>query len=185
MLICGAMFTEDPRIRSGWLVEGFRGPEEDERIRAWRRAHPDFARWTHDWFHVECSSDFVADDSDPQGGGGSSLIFRTRETAEKYGLRDEAIASGVRRVDPVHYVDASLFRAPDVERDEWVARRREICASVASRPGCGLFERSLVLFTPATDDAAAALATALKRMDELQAWAREQEKRFVEEAEGA
>lgn len=179
------MRPEDQRIRGGWLVEGFRGPEDDERIRAWRRAHAEFEPWTHDWFSVECSSDFVADDCDPDRGGRSSLIFRTRETAEKYSSRDEAIASGVRGVRHVYYVDASLFRSPEVAREEWAARRREICAGVASKPGCGMFDRSLVLFVPATDEGAAALAAVLKRMDELQAWAREQEKKFVEEAEGA
>ena len=179
------MRVEDLRIRSGWLAEGFRGPDDDERIRAWRRAHPEFQRWTHDWFFVECSSDFVADDCDPNCGGGSSLIFRSREAAERYGSRDEAIASGVRPARPVHYVDASLFRTPEVAREDWLARHREICATVASREGCGLFERSLILFAPATDKGAAALAAALKTMDDLQTWAREQEKRFVEEAESA
>ncbi len=178
------MRVEDPRIRDGWIVEGFRGPGDDEAIRAWRRAHPEFERWTHDWFYVECSADFVADDCDPDCGGGSSLIFRSRRAAEKYGARDEAVASGVRKVRPVHYVDVSPFRTPEVARDEFVARRREICTGVAGSPGCGLFERSLVLHAPATDEGAAALAAALKRMDELQGWAREQEKRFVEEAEG-
>ena len=31
---------------------------------------PEFQRWTHDWFFVECSSDFVADDCDPNCGCG-------------------------------------------------------------------------------------------------------------------
>lgn len=179
------MHAEDVRIRSGWLAEGFRGPGDDERIRAWRRAHPEFDRWTHDWFSVECAADFVADDCDPTCGGGSSLIFRSRAAAERYGARDEAIASGVRGIRAVHYVDVSMFRTPEVAREDWIARRRAICDAVASAPGHGLFERSLVLYAPATDEGAAALAAALKRMDELQAWAREQEKRFVEESEGA
>jgi hypothetical protein len=179
------MRFEDLRIRGGWLVEGFRGPDDDERIRAWRRAHPEFVRWTHDWFYVECAADFVADDCDPTCGGGSSLIFRTRAAAEKHAARDEAIASGVRSVRPVHYADLSRFRSPDVAREAWIARRREACAAVVSMPGGGLFERSLVLFAPATDEGAARLASALKRMDELQAWAQEQEKKLVEAAEGA
>ncbi len=178
------MRPEDPRIRGGWLVEGSRGPDDDQRIRSWRRGNPAFAPWSHDWFAVECSADFVADDCEPGGGGGSSLLFRTRETAHKCGARAEAVASGVRGVRPVHYVDASGFRAPDVAREEWVARRREICGRMASEPGCGWFERSSILFAPATDEGAAALGDALRSMDELQAWAREQEKRFVEEAEG-
>lgn len=178
------MRVEDPRIRGGWLVEGFRGPDDDERIRAWRRAHPEFQRWTHDWFYVECAADFVADDCDPTCGGGSALIFRTRATAEKYGARDEAVASGVRGIRPVHYADVSPFRSPEVKREEWLARRGEICSSVVSMGG-GLFERSLVLFAPGTEEGAAALAFALKRWEELQAWAREQEKRLVEMAEGA
>ena len=178
------MHHEDPRIRSGWLVEGFRGPEDDDRIRAWRKAHPEFVRWTHDWFSVECSTDFIADDCDPACGGGSALIFRTHATAEKYGARDAAIASGVRTIKPVLYVDGSLFRAPEVAREEWLARRKEICAAIAGRPGCGVFERSLVLYAPKTDEGTNELHGALRRLDELQAWAHEQEKRFVEEAEG-
>jgi hypothetical protein len=90
----------------------------------------------------------------------------------------------VRSITPVHYVDASRFSPPEIAREEWIARRREISAHTASGPGCGLFQRAQVLFAPATDDGAAALAAFLKGMDELQAWAREQEKKFVEEAEG-
>jgi len=179
------MRPEDHRIRSGWLVEGSRGPADDEPIRAWRRAHPEFVPWTHDWFSVECSSDFVADDCDPDCGGGSSLIFRTRQTAGRYGSRDQTIASGVRRVTPVYYADASRFPMPEVAREEWFAKRLEICSSISSRPGCGFFERSAVVFAPDTEEGATVLAAVLKKMDELQTWAREQEKKFVEEAEGA
>ncbi|MFL5300932.1 MAG: hypothetical protein ACJ79R_11390 [Anaeromyxobacteraceae bacterium] len=70
-------------------------------------------------------------------------------------------------------------------RQEYAARLRAVGASLAGAPGAGPLGDSGVLVAPATDDGARALAAALDGVDMLQAWARQQDLRLVEEAEGA
>lgn len=177
------MRIDDPRIQRGWLAHTVRTQEEVERVRRWRRAHAEFAPWTIDWFSVECAPDVVADDFDPVRGTGSALLFRTRTGAEKFGAREEVVASGVRPLEPVYYADVSRLRAPEVVRQEWAARLRHLGEGLARLPGAGRLDVSGVFFAPATDEGATALAAALESVDAIQEWAREQEMRFVEGAE--
>ena len=96
-------------IKKGFLVEG-EDPINDtslEAIEAWKEKTPSFQSWDQEWFQKEIVStgDFIADDSDSYCGGGSILLFATKEAAEKYGARDAAIASGVREITPCFYVN--------------------------------------------------------------------------------
>jgi hypothetical protein len=175
----------DPRIQEGWLVYTSPPPADVARVRAWRRSHPEFAPWTIEWFSVECAPDVVADDFDPVRGTGSAFLFRTRAAAERFGAREQVVASGVRPIQPVYYADVSRLRAPDFVRQECAARLRRVAEALARTPDAGRLDVSGVVFAPATDSGGAALEVALGAVDEIQAWARQQEALLVEEAEGA
>ncbi len=179
------MRIDDPRIQQGWLAYTSPGPADVARVRAWRRAHPEFAPWTAAWFSVECAPDVVADDFDPVRGTGSAFLFRTRAAAERFGAREQVVASGVRPVEPVYYADVSRLRAPGFVLQECAARLRRVGESLAAVAGAGRLDVSGVFFAPATDAGSAALEDALVAVDEIQAWARQQDARLVEEAEGA
>ncbi len=179
------MRIDDPRIRQGWLVYTSPRPEDANRVSAWRRAHAEFAPWTIDWFAVECAHDVVADDFDPVRGTGSAFLFRNRDAAEKLGAREAVVASGARPIQATWYADVSRLRAPDVVRQECASRLRRLGEKLSVLPGAGRLEVSGVFFAPATDPGAEALAVALGEVDEIYAWARAQEMRLVEEAEGA
>ena len=112
-----------PLINKGYLVQGEHSAVDDD-IKAWREKTPSFQNWDPDWFSKEIAStgDFVADDSDLYcSSSGSVLLFATRETAEKYGERDAAIASGIRNITPCYYVDLSptICNFSEEQRDDF------------------------------------------------------------------
>lgn len=177
--------TDNPRLKQGWLAYTSSTPEDIARVRAWRGSRPDFAPWTVDWFSVECAPCVVADDFDPVRGTGSAFLFRARGCAEKFGAREAVVASGVRPLQAVYYADVPRLYAPEVIRQEYALRLRRVGEGLATLPGAGRLDASGVFFVPATDAGAEALAAALERVDEIQRWARQQDLRLVEEAEGA
>lgn len=179
------MNPHDPRVQQGWLAYTSSTPDESARVRAWRDSRPHFSDWTVDWFSVECAPYVVADDFDPLRGTGSAILFRTRTAAEQFGARDAVVASGVRPIETVYYADVSQSYVPEALRDEYGARLRRIGESLRGLPGAGWLDAPGVLFAPATDAGADALVAALDRVEEIRTWARLQDLRLVEEAEGA
>jgi hypothetical protein len=121
--------------RPGFLVVG---EMENDELEEWRENHPEFLQWDADWFakkFVEPRS-LVADNSSSFGHGGEVLLFRTRESAEAYGKRDAALASGLRRIEEVLYVtqpgEDELADGAVAGPSRWSTRR-------AQRSMCRLF----------------------------------------------
>lgn len=92
-------------VKRGYLVFGESEADAgDERLEAWRDAHPEFVGWDREWFqHFIDAGTYVADNSDVCGGG-DVMLFTSIEAAETYGKRDAAICAGVGRIDPTLWV---------------------------------------------------------------------------------
>jgi hypothetical protein len=101
------------RIGHGWLVEGASEPDEDS-LGRWREDHPGFTEWTREWFDRECAAGLIADDTDGFCGGGSLLLFSARVYASKYAKRDAALASGLRSIESVYFLEFLLDSGEDL-----------------------------------------------------------------------